>query len=448
MTSALHDPMTGQVLADTDIVERVAEAAERLPAIEDPAFAAVVDRFADCRVVLLGESTHGTAQFYDARAAFTRRLIERHGFRLVAVEADWPDAAAIDRYVRQLPAAEHQEPPFRRFPTWMWRNTSVEALVEWMRGYNAQRAPDQRAGFFGLDIYSLGSSIATVVSYLNRVDPEGAREARERYGCLLPWREDPSRYGRAVLSGRTRDCEDEVIAQLQALLEKQLDYAMRGREPFFDAAQNAHLVASAEQYYRLMYYGGPESWNLRDTHMFDTLARLLDTYAPGAKAVVWAHNSHIGDADATAMGRDHGETNIGRLCRARFGKDAALIGFSTSRGTVAAASDWDGPMQVMDIVPARADSYEALFQRTGIDRCFVDLREGMHEQARALLTVPRQERFIGVVYRPDTEFASHYAFACLPQQFDALAWFDRTDAVKALPTAARSGMPETYPFGL
>lgn len=339
MNNGLHLPFSDQLLTESEVIEVIAAAAQRLPDTDDPSFAALIDRFADCRVVLLGESTHGTAEFYEARAAMTRRLIQRHGFNIVAVEADWPDAATIDRYVRQLPPSVHQEPPFRRFPTWMWRNTSVERFVEWMREHNARLPMDQRAGFFGLDIYSLGSSIATVLSYLERVDPQAAKAARERYGCLLPWRADPASYGRAVLSGRARDCENEVMAQLQTMLEKRLDYALQDRQSFFDAAQNAHLVASAEQYYRLMYYGGPDSWNLRDTHMFETLIRLLDTFDHKARAVVWAHNSHIGNADATAMGRDHGEINIGSLCRSRFGQDVALIGLSTDSGTVAAASD-------------------------------------------------------------------------------------------------------------
>ncbi|MBY4896125.1 erythromycin esterase family protein [Cupriavidus sp. AU9028] len=448
MNPSLHEPTSGQAVPESDLIERIASAAERLPAMESSAFGTAVDRFANCRVVLLGEASHGTLEFYEARAALTRHLIEHHGFNIVAVEADWPDAAVLDRYVRQLPAPEHQEPPFRRFPTWMWRNTCVERFIEWMRQYNADRSPEQRASFHGLDIYSLGSSISTVLGYLNDVDPDAAHQARERYGCLLPWRGNPSAYGLAVLSGRARDCEDAVTAQLQALLQKRLDYAGTGHEPFFDAAQNAHLVASAEQYYRLMYRGGPDSWNLRDTHMFDTLARLIEIGRPNARAVVWAHNSHIGNAQATAMGRDHGEVNIGQLCRERFGAQAALIGLSTSGGTVAAASDWDGPMEIKTVVPARSDSYEALFHRTGIDRFLLDLREGQHEDMRTLLTVPRQERFIGVIYRPDTEFASHYAVACLPEQFDALLWFDTTRAVDALPTGMRAGVPDTYPFGV
>lgn len=448
MSLSLHEPLSGQPVPESELIERIATAAERLPEIDSPAFGQAIDRFANCRVVLLGEASHGTQEFYDARAALTRHLIEHHGFNIVAVEADWPDAAVIDRYVRQLPAPEHQDPPFRRFPTWMWRNTSVERFTEWMREYNAQRAPEQRASFHGLDIYSLGSSISTVLGYLNGVDPDAARDARERYGCLLPWRGNPSAYGLAVLSGRARDCEDDVTAQLQALLQKRLEYAEGNHEPFFDAAQNAHLVASAEQYYRLMYQAGPESWNLRDTHMFDTLTRLIDAGRPDAKAVVWAHNSHIGNAHATAMGRDHGEVNIGHLCKERFGAEAALVGLSTSGGTVAAASDWDGPMEIKTVVPARSDSYESLFHRTGIDRFLLDLREGRHEDMRTMLTVPRQERFIGVIYRPDTEFASHYAFACLPEQFDALLWFDRTRAVEALPGRSLPGAADTYPFGV
>jgi erythromycin esterase-like protein len=449
---AMPSEIWGQVAPkrgpELDIVQLIAESAQRLPTPGDEDFAAVLERFADHRVVLLGESTHGTAEFYDARAAITRHLIERHGFTLVAVEADWPDAASVDRYVRGRPATGHVEPPFRRFPTWMWRNTSVERFTEWLRQHNAGLPEARRAGFFGLDIYSLGSSMASVLGYLDDIDPDAARAARERYGCLSPWRAAPADYGHAVLTGSYRDCQEQVIAQLKSLLENRLDYALAGREQFFDAAQNARLVAAAEQYYRLMYQGSAASWNLRDTHMFETLERLLDAWGPQAKAVVWAHNSHIGDADATAMGRDHGELNIGCLCRARFGDTAALIGLSTATGTVAAASEWDGPMERKTVLTPRSDSYEHLALRTGLDRCLIDLREDVNPEMRAALMSPRQERFIGVIYRPDTEFHSHYAFASLPQQFDALLWFARTQAVEPLPTGARHGVPDTYPFGL
>ena len=422
------------------------DAIERLPELDDPAFGAFVDRFASARVVLLGEATHGTSEFYRARAAITRRLIEQHGFTIVAVEADWPDAAAIDRYVRHRAPAASTEPAFRRFPTWMWRNTDVHDFVEWLRSYNEGLAAERRAGFFGLDIYNLNASIRAVIDYLDRIDPAAARVARERYGCLTPWQHDPATYGRAALSAGYAECEAAVVAMLRDLLERRLDYARQDDEGFFDAAQNARLVASAERYYRVMYYGAAESWNLRDRHMFETLENLLAWR--GARAMVWAHNSHVGNAAATDMGAIRAEINIGQLCFERFGRDAVLIGFGTDRGTVAAASDWGGPMEIKRVRRAHADSYERLCRDSGVDRFLLDLREGEHPSVRRGLLYPRLERAIGVIYRPETELASHYFDASLPQQFDVYLWFAETQAVTPLPATAREGVPETYPFGL
>lgn len=424
------------------------EAAERLPDLEDPAFARLFDRFADARVVLLGEATHGTSEFYRARAAITRSLIERHGFTIVAVEADWPDAAAIDRYVRHKAPAADTTPAFRRFPTWMWRNVEVHDFVDWLRVHNEGLEPTRRAGFYGLDIYKMSASMRAVIDYLDKVDPEAARVARERYGCLTPWQHDPATYGRAVLSAGYAKCEAAVVAMLRDLFERQMAYEQRDGEGFFDAAQNARLVASAERYYRIMYYGAAQSWNLRDRHMFATLEQLLAWRGEGSKAVVWAHNSHIGDAAATEMGEMRGEINVGQLCRERFAQAAVLFGFGTDRGTVAAASDWDGPMEIKQIRPAHRDSYERLCRDSSLARFLVDLREGRSLELREALLYPRLERAIGVIYRPETELASHYFEASLPRQFDAYLWFEETHAVTPLPTAARPGMPETYPFGL
>ncbi|HYY38823.1 MAG TPA: erythromycin esterase family protein, partial [Xanthobacteraceae bacterium] len=406
------------------------------------------DRFADARVVLLGEATHGTSEFYRARAAITRSLIERHGFTIVAVEADWPDAAAIDRYIRHKAPAADATPAFRRFPTWMWRNVEVHDFVDWLRAHNEGLEPTRRAGFYGLDIYNMGASMRAVIDYLDKVDPEAARVARERYGCLTPWQHDPATYGRAVLSAGYAKCENEVVAMLRDLFERQMAYEQRDGEGFFDAAQNARLVASAERYYRAMYYGAAQSWNLRDRHMFATLEQLLAWRSEGSKAVVWAHNSHIGDAAATEMGEMRGEINIGQLCRERFAQAAMLIGFGTDRGTVAAASDWDEPMEIKQVRPAHRDSYERLCRDSGASRFLVDLREGRSPELRQALLYPRLERAIGVIYRPETELASHYFEASLPRQFDAYLWFEETHAVTPLPTTAGPGMPETYPFGL
>nr|WP_250811378.1 protein-L-isoaspartate(D-aspartate) O-methyltransferase [Neorhizobium tomejilense] len=426
----------------------IAEAAEDLPDFDDPAFGRLFDRFGDRRVVLLGEASHGTAEFYRARAAITRHLIVHRGYTIVAVEADWPDAAKVDRYVRHRPASEREEPPFQRFPTWMWRNTEVRALTEWMREHNAGLdAMEERAGFYGLDIYNMSGSIGAVLDYLDRVDPQAAAVARERYGCLTPWQQNPATYGRAALSRGYAECEQAVIDQCQALLRRRLDYANNDGDAFFDAAQNARLIASAERYYRIMYYGGAESWNLRDTHMFETLRHLLDAKGPDAKAIVWAHNSHIGDARSTDMGAIRNELNIGQLCREAFASEAALVGFGTHTGTVAAAHDWDGDMQVMRVNPSRPDSYERLCHEAGKNRFLLDLSPAQHEPLRRRLSEPRLERFIGVIYRPDTELWSHYSQAILPEQFDAYVWFDETQAVTPLGPEHHRGVPETYPFG-
>lgn len=430
------------------LAEMIAEAAEPLPAFDDPAFSTLFDRFADRRVVLLGEASHGTSEFYQGRAAITRHLIAHHGFTIVAVEADWPDAASIDRHVRHRAHRPDAEAAFQRFPTWMWRNTDVHALVEWLREHNAGiDAMDERAGFYGLDIYNMSGSIGAVLDYLDRVDPEAARVARGRYGCLTPWQNEPATYGRAALSRGYAECEAAVIAQCRDLLEKQLDYARADGDDFLDAAQNARLIASAERYYRIMYYGGAESWNLRDTHMFETLEHLLEAKGPQAKAIVWAHNSHIGDARNTDMGMTGGELNIGQLCRERFGEEAVLIGLGTHSGTVAAATDWDGDMEVKRINPSRPDSYERQFHDSGVDCFLLDLLPGTHEALRGRLSEPRLERFIGVIYRPETELWSHYSQAVLPEQFDAFVWFDETRAVTPLGPEHHRGVPETYPFG-
>ncbi len=430
------------------IAELIRAAAEPLPALDDPGFGALFDRFADARVVLLGEASHGTSEFYRARAAITRRLIEAHGFSIVAVEADWPDAASLDRYVRERPAPAHAEPPFRRFPTWMWRNTDVEAFIEWLRGWNLARPAQARTGFYGLDLYNLSASIRAVLDYLDRVDPEAAGVARQRYGCLTPWAKEPQTYGRMALTSGYASCEAGVVKMLSDLLAKRLHYAAQDSDSFLDAAANARLVKNAEAYYRAMYYGAAESWNLRDTHMFETLCAVLDARGPGAKAVVWAHNSHIGDASKTEIGAVRAELNIGQLCRERFGQDAALIGFGTHSGTVACASDWDGPIEIKSVNPSRPDSYERLAHDSGVGAFLLDLRETAHPHLRQRLMDPKLERFIGVIYRPETERWSHYSACILPLQFDAYVWFDETTAVTPLPTRVRQGPEETYPFGL
>lgn len=439
---------TGNPTGGASALDLLRAAAEPLPEIDDPDFARSFDRFAQARVVLLGEASHGTSEFYRARAAITRRLVERHGFSIVAVEADWPDAASLDRYVRHKPAPAHAEPPFRRFPTWMWRNTEFETFIEQLRAWNLARPMERRAGFYGLDLYNLSGSVRAVLDYLDRVDPEAAGVARERYGCLMPWVKEPQAYGRMALTRGYAACEQAVVKMLRDMLDRRVAYTLRDGESFFDAVANARLVRSAEAYYRAMYRGEAESWNLRDMHMFDTLTALLNAKGPGAKAVVWAHNSHIGDASKTEMGAMRGELNIGQLARETFGRDAALIGFGTHAGTVACASNWDEPTEIKRVAPSLSDSYERLAHDSGIARFLLDLREGVHPALRESLTEPRLERFIGVIYRPETERWSHYSKCRLAEQYDAYVWFDETTAVAPLPTHQRKGPDETYPFGL
>lgn len=442
MTATLAGGHTGS------IVRLLRESAEPLEDIEQADLGPLLDRIAGARVVLLGEASHGTSEFYRMRARITRELVARHGFTIVAVEADWPDAAWVDRYVRHASAPPSGETPFRRFPTWMWRNEEVREFVEWLRARNAGlHDPGCRAGFYGLDLYSLYGSIGAVLDYLEAVDPSAAAVARARYGCLTPWFGDPAGYGRAVMSDRYRSCEGEAVAMLMDLLGRRLEYARHDGERYLEAFQNARLVANAERYYRAMYYGSASSWNLRDQHMFDTLSTLLSFHGPESRAVVWEHNSHIGDSAATEMGA-RGEHNVGRLCRRAFGDAVRLVGFGTDQGTVAAAADWDTPMQVMRVRPAHPQSYERLCHDTEIPAFTLALREPERQEVREELAPARLERAIGVIYRPDTEMASHYFQASLPLQFDEYIWFDRTAAVTPLAAVPSTGVPDTYPFGL
>jgi protein-L-isoaspartate(D-aspartate) O-methyltransferase len=340
--------------------------------------------------------------------------------------------------------------PFSRFPTWMWRNEEVHEFVAWLRARNlSQSERSSRAGFHGLDLYSMFTSMAIVLDYLDQVDPGAARVARARYGTLTPWQSDPVAYGKAVLVGKYESSEREVVAMLRDMLDRRLEYAARDGERFFDAAQNARVVANAEGYYRAMYYGSAASWNLRDSHMFDTLQALLALYGAGSRGVVWAHNSHVGNASATEMGA-RGEWNIGQLCRKALGEDAYIIGFGTDHGTVAAASDWDEPMQRMRVRPAHPESYESLCHASERPAFVLHLRDPRRPAIRDELLPPRLERAIGVVYRPETERASHYFHAILPGQFDEFVWFDETRAVTPLraKVTTPAGPPETYPFGL
>jgi protein-L-isoaspartate(D-aspartate) O-methyltransferase len=440
-----------QVSRDASLAKLIREAAEPIGDLSSGSLDALVERVGDARLVLLGEATHGTSEFYRTRAELTKALIQRRGFDFVAVEADWPDAARIDDYVLGGQRRSKVEfTPFSRFPTWMWRNQEVHEFVDWLRERNlSERDRAERVGFHGLDLYSMFTSIAAVLAYLDEVDPDAARAARARYGALTPWQKDPAAYGRAVLAGRYQSSEGAVVAMLRDMLARRLDYARNDGERFFDAAQNARLVADAERYYRAMYYGSAMSWNLRDNHMFDTLQALLAFYGPQSRGVVWEHNSHVGDAAATEMSA-RGELNVGQLCRAKYHGRAYIVGFGTDHGTVAAASGWDQPMQRMRVRPSHPESYERAFHEAGVPAFALHLREPRRAEVRAELIPQRLERAIGVVYRPDAELQSHYFYASLPHQFDEMVWFDETRAVQPLDARGRpsADLPETYPFGL
>jgi erythromycin esterase-like protein len=446
------------IVAHATLPQLIADAAYPLTGgAED--FDALLSRVGDAPYALIGEASHGTHEFYRIRAEITKRLIVERGFSAVAVEADWPDAYRVNRYVRgggdDSDAIEALS-GFVRFPQWMWRNADVLDFVGWLRAFNETRPePDQRVGFYGLDLYSLHASIDAVLHYLRRVDPEAAEEARERYACFDQFGSDPQTYGYATTAGLAPSCEAEVIAQLVELRRSASAYARRdGRvaaDDLFFAEQNARLVANAEQYYRAMFGSRTSSWNLRDLHMADTLDALVAFLRPRVKTpkiVVWAHNSHLGDARATELGRS-GELNLGQLARQRHGHEAVLVGFSTYDGSVTAATDWDAPAERKIVRPGLAGSYEAMFHEAGTGNFL--LLPSRTEELRAALDRARLQRAIGVIYRPFTERQSHYFHTHLARQFDAVLHFDRTRAVEPLERTAtweRGEMPETYPTAL
>jgi erythromycin esterase-like protein len=332
----------------------------------------------------------------------------------------------------------------------MWRNEEVLAFADWLRHRNAALPEGQRASMRGLDVYSLRESLHAVIAYLEQHCPQEAAEARRRYSCLTPWQDEPQLYGRAVEYQGLSACEDAVVAQLRDLLARRMDLIAEAGpadgDAYFDAEQNARIVRAAERYYRSMYRGAVESWNLRDRHMFDTLQALM-AHHKDARAVIWAHNSHVGNASATAMGWQ-GEFNIGELVRTAYGDQAVLIGFGTDRGTVAAASDWGAEMEIMRVRPARDDSWESAFRRTGLARSLTDWRDGTKSELVSALSKSLLERAIGVVYRPHSELASHYFEAVLADQFDAFVWFEESRAITPLGHDRPHGAPETWPFGL
>ena len=417
----------------------------------------LIELAGNSRFALLGEASHGTHDFYQTRAQLTQRLIEEERFSAVAVEADWPDAYRVNRYVQgRGDDAEAVEAlgSFQRFPTWMWRNTDVVEFIAWLREYNdALPEGTRKVGFYGLDLYSLHTSARAVLDFLDKVDPEAARRARYRYACFEHFGEDTQAYGYAASFGLSKSCEDEVVSQLVEMQKRASELASRDGQldpdAFFMAEQNARLVKNAERYYRAMFASRVESWNLRDQHMVETLDALLNHLgASSAKVAVWAHNSHLGDARATQMG-DSGELNVGQLVRQRYGKDAALVGFTTYTGTVTAASNWDAPAERKRVRPALAGSYEELFHATGIPSFLLNLRGA--DWLSGVLRQQRLERAIGVIYLPESERVSHYFNARLADQFDAVIHMDQTRAVEPLERTAQwqaGELPETFPFAV
>ncbi len=441
----------------TNISDVVRQAAVPLTgAAQD--YDSLMDLIGDARFVLMGEASHGTHEFYEQRAEITKRLIREKGFTAVAVEADWPDAYRVNRYVRGMnddATSTEALAGFDRFPAWMWRNTVVVNFVDWLREYNHSLPPNvAKTGFYGLDLYSMYESIKAVLGYLDKIDPEAAQRARYRYSCLEHFGEDSQSYGYAASLGLSSSCEEEAINQLMELQRRTAEFSQGdsqvAEDEFFYAQQNARLVKNAEEYYRSMFGGRVSSWNLRDRHMAETLDQLvahLDRHENRSKVVVWAHNSHLGDARATDMGAS-GELNVGQLVRQQYGNDAVLIGFSTYTGTVTAASDWGAPPERKRVRPALAGSYEALFHATELPQFLLNLRD--NDEVRERLRQRRLERAIGVIYLPQSERISHYFKARLSEQFDAMIHFDETRALEPLertPHWESGEAPETYPFG-
>jgi erythromycin esterase-like protein len=452
-----HDMRGDGGMSDLLALERLSRSLSTADGSDPHDVGAIVEAIGDARIVLLGEASHGTHEFYATRAAVTRRLIETRGFRAVTIEGDWPDAKRVDRFVRAMSPdadADMALAGFRRFPQWMWRNAVVRDFVSWLRRWNDDREPEARCGFYGLDLYSLHASIDAVLQYLEHVDPGAARRARERYGCFEHvGGEDPQAYGFAASRAIVESCEDDVVRQLAELRHCADEYAasgMHGEDDFFSAEQNARLVANAERYYRSMFHGRVSSWNLRDTHMAETLDAVverLERDGEPAKLCVWAHNSHLGDARATQMGKG-GELNVGQLVRQRYGDAACLVGFTTYAGTVTAAHDWDEPPGRRIVRAGLAGSIEQLFHRVGDPRFLLDLRRpGVREE----LVGSRIERAIGVIYRPETERQSHYFNVDLARQFDVVIHYDETSALEPLERSegwVHGEPPETYPFAV
>jgi erythromycin esterase-like protein len=412
----------------------------------------LMDTIGDSRYVLLGEASHGTSEFYTWRTEISKRLIEERGFSFIAVEGDWPDCYRVNRYAKCLAdsgsSAEEVLHAFERWPTWMWANREVVDLVEWMRAHNEKKKPNERSGFFGLDVYSLWESMRAVVEYLEKVDPQLALSAKRAYNCFEPYAEDAQEYARATAIVPT-SCEREAVAVLKELHTRAPRFIEDSSERFFDAEQNALVARNAELYYRTMVRGGPASWNVRDRHMVETLTRLMRHHGAGAKAIVWEHNTHIGDARFTDMARA-GMLNVGQVVRESHAEDGVvLVGFGTHRGTVIAADEWGAPMERLRVPPAREDSFEhALFEAGVGDSLFVF--DGSDNGGVTGLDEPLGHRAIGVVYDPDHERWGNYVPTIVPGRYDAFLYIEETRAVDPLHMAIKvdGELPETYPSGV
>lgn len=404
-------------------------------------YSSLLEKIGNARFVLIGEATHGTHEFYQARAEISQQLITKKGFMAIAIEGDWPDAYRIHRYLQGIGHKKDWEQAldeFKRFPTWMWRNTTLAPFLRWLRAHNDDlTSPATKVGFYGLDLYSLNSSMQAVINFLSKVDPEAAERARTRYACFDHLGCDPQTYGYLTSEGLKKSCMKEAIEQILELQHHAFEYVRKdniAQEDYFFASQNARVVKDAESYYRSMFEGGVSSWNVRDTHMLETLNSIADhletRFEKPAKIIVWAHNSHVGDARATEMG-EKGEVNIGQLAREHHGADDTyLIGFSTFQGSVTAAYEWDAPAEHKRVNPGMPGSYEELFHHLKYKNFLLDLNN--NKQIEHYFHPPRLQRAIGVIYRPETERYSHYFFTHLPYQFDCVIHFDETTAVQPL----------------
>ncbi len=454
------DPKSGRghrpAPSSESVVARLRSAAIQITSGDDldPLMAAI----GDARFVLLGEATHGTSEFYSWRAQLSKRLIREKGFSFVSVEGDWPDCYRVNRYVKGLPgggtSAEDVLHAFDRWPTWMWANREVDEFAEWLRAHNDTLTPERQVGFYGLDVYSLWESMEAVIEYLDRVDTDAARIARHAYSCFEPYYEDEHGYARATALVPT-SCEDETVSMLRTLRARAHEYRDDGRDSYFNAEQNALIAKNAERYYRTMVRGGATSWNVRDHHMVETLERLMVHHGSQAKAIVWEHNTHIGDARFTDMAR-HGMENVGQLVRQAHGEHptdgdgVVLVGFGTHRGTVIAGSEWGAPMERMRVPPARPESWEDVLHRaTGGDALV--LFDGTDDGGIDGLEEAIDHRAIGVVYDPRGERWGNYVPTIVPRRYDAFLFFSETHGVDALhmPVATAPGqVPETYPTGM